>query len=37
VTGLAPGDHRFKLELLDKSGKVIPGAYNVTERVITVK
>lgn len=37
VTGLTPGDHHFKLELLNKSGQVVSGAYNVTERSITIK
>ncbi|MEW5701092.1 MAG: hypothetical protein AB1792_02520 [Candidatus Zixiibacteriota bacterium] len=37
VTGLSPGKHRFKLELLDTSGNIVPGAYNVTERTITLK
>lgn len=36
-TGLAMGEHRFKLELLDKAGQPVPGPFNVTERTITLK
>ncbi|MBI5868665.1 MAG: hypothetical protein HZB43_10335 [candidate division Zixibacteria bacterium] len=37
VTGLQPGDHHFKLELVNKSNQVVAGPYNTTERTITVK
>lgn len=37
VTGLAMGDHRFKLELLNKDGKNVAGPFNTTERTISLK
>ncbi len=37
VTGLKPGDHTFKLELLATDGTPVPGAYNATSRKVTVK
>lgn len=37
VTGLKPGDHTFKLELLVSNGAVAPGEYNTTSRKITIK
>jgi hypothetical protein len=37
VTGLTPGDHVFKLELLHKDGKLVAGKYNSTERKIVIK
>lgn len=37
VTGLPMGENTFKLELVDKDGKAIPGLYNVSERKITLK
>ena len=37
VSGLAPGEHTFKVELLDASGNNVPGKYNSTERTITVE
>lgn len=36
VTGLTTGDYSVKLELLDKEGNVVPGAFNSTERDISV-
>jgi len=36
VTGLTTGDYSVKLELLDKDGNVVPGAFNSTEREISV-
>jgi hypothetical protein len=36
-TGLAMGPHSFRLELLDKDGKAVPGPFNVTERTINLK
>jgi len=36
VTGLSSGDYSVKLELLDKDGNVVPGAFNSTERDISV-
>lgn len=36
VTGLTTGDYLVKLELLDKDGNVVPGAFNSTEREINV-
>ena len=36
VTGLSSGDYTVKLELLDKDGNVVPGAFNSTEREISV-
>jgi hypothetical protein len=36
VTGLSTGDYMVKLELLDKDGNVVPGAFNSTEREISV-
>ncbi|MBI3871661.1 MAG: hypothetical protein HY304_01115 [candidate division Zixibacteria bacterium] len=37
ITGLLPGEHHFKLDLLDKQNKSVSGRYNSTERTITVK
>lgn len=37
VEGLDAGEHTLKLELLDKDGEPVPGAFNTTERTITVK
>lgn len=37
LLGLEPGEHTVRLELLDPAGRAVPGAYNVTERVITVE
>ena len=37
VTGLKPGEHTFKLELLAPNGSPVEGAFNVTERKIIVK
>ena len=37
LSGLNPGEHQFKLELLNKAGQVVSGVYNVTERTITTK
>ena len=37
VTGLAEGTYDVTLELLDADGNVVPGAYNTTEREITVE
>jgi hypothetical protein len=36
VTGLTTGDYAVKLELLDKDGNVVEGAFNNTERDISV-
>lgn len=37
LSGLAPGKHKIKLELVDRAGKVIEnGGYNSTEREITI-
>jgi hypothetical protein len=36
VTGLTSGDYAVKLELLDKDGNAVPGAFNSTEREISV-
>ena len=36
IEGLADGEHTIKLELLNPSGNVVPGAFNSTERTITV-
>ena len=36
VTGLSSGDYAVKLELLDKDGNVVQGAFNNTERGISV-
>lgn len=36
VTGLSTGDYLVKLELLDQDGNVVPGAFNSTEREISV-
>ncbi len=37
VHGLASGEHKVKIELLDPAGKAVPGPYNATERTIVVK
>lgn len=37
IKNLPDGDSKVKLELRDKDGKIVPGAWNVTERTITVK
>src|SRR5688572_2789364 len=37
IEGLPMGQNKFKLELLDNAGKVIPGPYNTVERTITLK
>ena len=37
ITGLMPGEHIFKLELLTSSGQPAEGAYNNTVRAIIVK
>ena len=37
VTGLESGTYVFQLELLDGDGNVVPGAFNTTEREITVE
>jgi len=37
VYGLKPGQHTFKLELLNEANKVVPGLFNSVERVITLK
>lgn len=37
ILGLEPGEHTVQLELLDPAGRRVPGAYNITERVITVE
>jgi len=37
IANLPDGDTKVKLELLDKEGKPVPGAWNSTERTITVK
>lgn len=36
VTGLTSGEYIITLELLDKEGNLVPGAFNSTERSITV-
>lgn len=36
LVNLPNGDTKVKLELLDKDGKAVPGAWNTTERTITV-
>jgi hypothetical protein len=36
IEGLSMGENTIKLELVDKKGLVIPGAYNVVERKITL-
>lgn len=36
VTGLTTGDYLVKLELLDQDGNLVPGAFNSTEREISV-
>jgi hypothetical protein len=36
VTGLTTGDYAVKLELLDNDGNVVEGAFNNTERDISV-
>jgi hypothetical protein len=36
ITNLPNGEARVRLELLDKDGKPVPGAWNTTERTITV-
>lgn len=35
--GLKPGTHKVRLELLDKSNKVVEGAFNDTKREITIE
>ena len=37
VTGLTPGKYTFALELIDKDGKPAEGAYNKTERDVTIE
>ncbi len=37
VYGLKQGQHTFKLELLNESNGVVPGLFNTTERIITLK
>jgi len=37
LLNLPAGDNKVKLELLDKDGKLVPGAWNSTERTITIK
>lgn len=37
VTRLPPGNHHFKLELVNKSNHMVPGSYNTIERTITMK
>ena len=37
IVGLPPGEHTVELELLDPAGRSVRGAYNATERVITVE
>jgi hypothetical protein len=36
IEGLADGEHTVKLQLLNPSGNPVPGAFNTTERTITV-
>ena len=36
ITGLKPGEHTITLELLDKDGNVVEGAFNKTERTFKV-
>lgn len=36
ITGLTTGNYLITLELIDKDGNLVPGAYNRTEREITV-
>lgn len=36
VEGLPMGDIPFKLELIDTNGNVIPGPFNVVERIVTL-
>lgn len=35
--GLTPGDHKVRLELLDKDNQLVPGFFNVTERDIHIE
>jgi hypothetical protein len=37
VKDLAAGEHEFTLELVDETGKVVPGNFTATKRKITVK
>lgn len=37
VKGLSAGDHEFVLELVDETGKLVPGSFTATKRKITVK
>ncbi|MBM3208484.1 MAG: hypothetical protein FJZ57_07815 [Chlamydiae bacterium] len=37
IYGLKKGKHKFKLELLDPSNKVVPGSFNTAEKTILVK
>ena len=37
VKGLPKGEATVKLELLDKDGQVLPGAFNTVERTVTLK
>jgi hypothetical protein len=37
VTGLPSGTYVVHLQLLDAEGNVVPGAWNDTERAITVE
>ncbi len=37
IEGLPMGENTIKLELLDKSGTVVPGPFNTVERKITLK
>lgn len=37
IEGLTPGEHTVKLELVDNSGKLIPGPLNSVTRTITIK
>jgi hypothetical protein len=36
IEGLTSGEHTIKLELIGPDGAVVPGAFNATERTITV-
>lgn len=37
VEGLSPGEHKFRIQLVDQSGNVVPGPFNDSgERVVTL-